>query len=109
MAQRLGPRLEHLSLYTNRTNVQFAQSIDRHTLRVEIWERGAGYTLASGTSSCAAAGAAIRTGRCASPITVQMPGGTMLVEVDANWAARLTGTVGFVCSGELGSSLLRDS
>jgi len=109
LAQRLGPQLEHLALYTNRTNVQFAQAIDRHTLRIEIWERGAGYTLASGTSSCAAAGAAIRTGRCSSPVTVQMPGGTMLVEVDADWGARLTGTVDFVCSGELGSSLLRNS
>jgi len=109
LAQRVGPKLEYLPLYPNRTNVQFAQVIDRHTLRIEIWERGAGYTLASGTSSCAAAGAAIRTGRCASPVTVQMPGGTMLVEVDADWAARLTGTVDFVCGGELGSSLLRDS
>jgi diaminopimelate decarboxylase len=109
LAQRVGPKLERLPLYPNRTNVQFAQAIDLHTLRIEIWERGAGYTLASGTSSCAAAGAAIRTGRCASPVTVQMPGGTMLVEGDANWATRLTGTVDFVCSGELGSSLLRDS
>ena len=109
LAQSVGPTLERLPLYPHRTNVQFAQTIDRHTLRIEIWERGAGYTLASGTSSCAAAGAAIRTGRCASPVTVQMPGGTMLVEVDADWAARLTGTVDFVCSGELGSSLLRDS
>ena len=74
----LRPELEHLPLYPNRTNVQFAQVVDRHTLRIEIWERGAGYTLASGTSSCAAAGAAIRTGRCASPVTVQMPGGEML-------------------------------
>jgi diaminopimelate epimerase len=108
LAQRVGPKLEHLPLYPHRTNVQFAQVIDRHTLRIEIWERGAGYTLASGTSSCAAAGAAIRTGRCASPVTVQMPGGTMLLEVDADWAARLTGTVDFVCSGKLGSSLLRN-
>ena len=106
LAQSVGPKLEHLPLYPHRTNVQFAQAIDLHTLRIEIWERGAGYTLASGTSSCAAAGAAIRTGRCASPVTVQMPGGTMLVEVDADWAARLTGSVDFVCSGELGSSLL---
>ncbi len=88
LAQSVGPKLEHLPLYPHRTNVQFAQVIDLHTLRIEIWERGAGYTLASGTSSCAAAGAAIRTGRCASPVTVQMPGGTMLVEVDADWTAR---------------------
>ena len=56
LAQSVGPKLEHLPLYPHRTNVQFAQVIDLHTLRIEIWERGAGYTLASGTSSCAAAG-----------------------------------------------------
>jgi diaminopimelate decarboxylase len=101
LARTLGPSLEQLSLYPHRTNVQFAQAIDRHTLRIEIWERGAGYTLASGTSSCAAAGAAIRTGRCQNPVTVQMPGGTMLVEVAPDWSVRLTGTVGFVCRGQV--------
>ncbi len=101
LAHRLGPGLERLALYPNRTNVQFAEVVDRHTLRIEIWERGAAYTLASGTSSCAAAGAAIRTGRCASPVTVRMPGGEMLVEVAEDWSARLTGMVAFVCRGEL--------
>jgi diaminopimelate epimerase len=104
LAHRLGPGLEHLPLYPNRTNVQFAQAVDRHTLRIEIWERGAGYTLASGTSSCAAAGAAIRTGGCASPVTVQMPGGEMRVEVAPDWSVRLTGTVEFVCCGEIGET-----
>jgi len=103
LAHRLGPGLEHLPLYPNRTNVQFAQVMDLHTLRIEIWERGAEYTLASGTSSCAAAGAAIRTGRCESPITVQMPGGEMRVEVAPDWSVRLTGTVEFVCYGEVGA------
>jgi diaminopimelate epimerase len=101
LAHRLGPGLEHLPLYPNRTNVQFAQAVDLHTLRIEIWERGAEYTLASGTSSCAAAGAAIRTGRCESPVIVQMPGGEMRVEVAPDWSVRLTGTVEFVCYGEV--------
>jgi diaminopimelate epimerase len=101
LAHRWGPGLEHLPLYPNRTNVQFAQMVNRHTLRIEIWERGAGYTLASGTSSCAAAGAAIRTGRYTSPVTVLMPGGEMRVEVAPDWSVRLTGTVVFVCSGEV--------
>jgi diaminopimelate epimerase len=101
LAHRLGPDLEHLPLYPNRTNVQFAQVVDPHTLRLEIWERGAEYTLASGTSSCAAAGAAIRTGRCASPVTVQMPGGEMRVEIAPDWSVRLTGMVAFVCYGEV--------
>ncbi len=101
LAHRLGPALEHLPLYPNRTNVQFAQVVDRHTLRIEIWERGAAYTLASGTSSCAAAAAAIRAGRCQSPVTVHMPGGEMRVEIANDWSVRLTGTVEWVCSGEL--------
>jgi diaminopimelate epimerase len=101
MAHGLGPGLEQLPLYPQRTNVQFAQAVDRHTLQIEIWERGAEYTLASGTSSCAAAGAAIRTERCASPVKVQMPGGEMRVEIAPDWSVRLTGTVEFVCSGEV--------
>jgi len=107
LARSLGPQIENHPLFPQRTNVQFARALDRHMLRIEIWERGAEYTLASGTSSCAAAGAAIRTGRCASPVTVQMPGGEMLVEIDSDWSVRLTGTVGLVCEGQLSPSLLR--
>lgn len=101
LAHTFGPALERLPLFPNRTNVQFVRVVDAHTLAMAIWERGAGYTLASGSSSCAAAGAAIRTGRCASPVTVHMPGGQMLVEVADDWTVRLTGTVTFVCSGSL--------
>ena len=107
LAKTLGPELERLPLFPNRTNVQFAQVIGPHDLRIAIWERGAGYTLASGTSSCAAAAAAIRTGRCASPVTVHMPGGALLVEISPDWAARLTGTVAPVCRGELSEDVLR--
>jgi len=99
LAQRWGPELERLPLYPRRTNVQFAEVIDDHRVRMEIWERGAGYTLASGTSSCAVAAAAIRTGRCASPVTVQMPGGEMVVEIGADWSASLVGMVEPVCAG----------
>jgi diaminopimelate epimerase len=106
LAQRLGPQIENHPLFPERTNVQLARALDRHTLQVEIWERGAGYTLASGTSSCAAAGAAIRTGRCASPVTVKMPGGELRVEVGPDWAARLTGDVEPVCQGECSRALL---
>lgn len=106
LAHRLGPQLECLPLFPKHTNVQFVQAVDLHTLRIAIWERGAGYTLASGTSSCAAAGAAIRTGRCQSPVTVVMPGGSMLVEVAADWSVRLTGTVAPVCEGEISQEVL---
>ncbi len=99
-ATALGPALETLPLYPNRTNVQFARVVDRHTVEIAIWERGAGYTLASGSSSCAAAAAAIRAGRCESPVSVRMPGGEMRVEIDEDWNVRLTGTARKVCSGE---------
>ena len=100
-ARLVGPWLETLPLYPQRTNVQFAQVLDRHTVRIEIWERGAGYTLASGTSSCAAASAAVRLGRCASPVTVRMPGGSMQVEITDDWMVSLTGNVAPVCRGEM--------
>jgi diaminopimelate epimerase len=101
LAHEIGPLLESHGLFPNRTNVQFARATSRHDLQIEIWERGAGYTLASGTSSCAAAGAAVRTGRCDSPISVHMPGGAMRVEISEDWCARLTGDVRAVCRGEL--------
>ncbi len=109
LAQTLGPHLERLPLFPNRTNVQFVQVNGPHALRMTIWERGAGYTLASGTSSCAAAGAAVRAGRCASPITVQMPGGELLVEIGPDWTARLTGPVAPVCEGRLRLPFLGES
>lgn len=105
LAKNLGPLLERQPLFPNRTNVQFVRPLDRHTLRMAIWERGAGYTLASGTSACAAAGTAIRTGRCASPVTVQMPGGALHVEVAGDWSVRLTGAVEPVCRGEVSEGL----
>ncbi len=97
----LGPLLETHPLFPNRTNVQLVQVIDPHTIQIEIWERGAGYTLASGSSASATAGAAIKTSRCQSPVTVQLAGGTMQVEVSADWQVMLTGEVEAVFEGEL--------
>lgn len=99
--RRLGPLVETAAHFPNRTNVQLVELIDQHNIRIEIWERGAGYTLASGTSCSAAAGAAIKTGRCQSPVTVHMAGGDGQVFVDANWQARLVGTVDAVYQATL--------
>jgi diaminopimelate decarboxylase len=101
LAQELGPALECLPMFPNRTNVQFVRVVDRHTLVLAIWERGAGYTLASGTSSCAAAAAAIRLGLCDSPVTVEMPGGSAVIEITGDGLTRLTGPVDQVFTGEL--------
>jgi diaminopimelate epimerase len=102
LARRWGPLIESAPAFPNRTNVQFARPLDRHTLAIEIWERGAGYTLSSGSSSCAAAVAAVASGRCTSPITVHMPGGALTVHIKADglhWQATLTGLVVPIASG----------
>lgn len=97
----IGTRLETTPQFPNRTNVQLVQVLDNHTIQIEIWERGAGYTLASGTSSCAAAGAAIKNGYCQSPVEVRMAGGTALVTVRENWQVKLRGAVSAVYRGVL--------
>lgn len=80
LAKRIGPIIEHHPNFPNRTNVQFLEVLDRNTIRIEIWERGAGYTLASGSSSCAAAAAARHLGLVDTQVSVHMPGG--MLEID---------------------------
>lgn len=105
LARRLGPLIETAPQFPRRTNAQLARALDQHTIQLEIWERGAGYTLASGTSASAAAGAAIKTGRCRSPVQVQMPGGAAHVAIDDNWQVTLTGSVEAVGHGEFAPDL----
>jgi diaminopimelate epimerase len=90
---RLGPILESHTLFPHRTNVQFIHIQDEHTLQAEIYERGAGYTLASGTSSTACAAVAVKIGRCKSPVTVKMPGGDLVISLTPDFQATLTGPV----------------
>lgn len=89
-----GRALERHPLFPNRTNVQIARVVSRSTVEARIWERGAGETLASGSSSCAVAAAGVRTGRLdAGEITVVMPGGRLHVRVAADWQLILRGPV----------------
>ncbi|HOV94421.1 MAG TPA: diaminopimelate epimerase [Spirochaetales bacterium] len=83
LARSLGPVIEHNVLFPNRTNVQFAKVLDSRTLRIQIWERGAGYTLASGTSACAAAAVARKLGLIepSRKVSVIMPGGTLTLDL----------------------------
>lgn len=81
LAKTLGPLIETHKLFPQRTNVQFVEILGCHDIRIEIWERGAGYTLASGSSSCAAAAASRRLGLVESPVTVHMPGGVLHLEL----------------------------
>ena len=102
-AMELGPLLENNELFPARINVQFLEVIDRNNIRIEIWERGAGYTLASGSSSCAAASAAFKLGLADRRINVHMPGGVIEVEISENGHVLMTGSVDSVFEGELSS------
>jgi diaminopimelate epimerase len=79
----LGPHLERHPAFPERTNVQLFEVMDRARVRVEIWERGAGYTLASGTSASAVAAACMRAGLVDGEVTIQMPGGNLNVQREA--------------------------
>ncbi len=98
--ERIGPPLERHERFPGGTNVQVARVVEEHSLAIEIWERGVGPTLSSGSSSVAAAAAAIARGSCTSPVTVSVPGGgALLVELN-DGRARLTGPAVEICRGE---------
>jgi len=104
-AQHYGPLIEIHPWFPNRTNVQFMRVIDRGNIQVEIWERGAGYTLASGSSSVAAAAVAYKLGLCDSEITVHMPGGELKISFSNGFQATMTGPVTKVCEGVMSSEM----
>lgn len=106
LAHRLGPKIETDPRFPARTNVQFMKVIDRNRIQIEIWERGAGYTLASGSSSTAAAAVAHRLGECDAEITVEMPGGLLSIAFDTDFAATMTGPVTKVSTGVMAEECL---
>jgi diaminopimelate epimerase len=99
--RRLGPLIEGHARFPERTNVQLVRVDAPHELTVGVWERGAGETLSSGTSSVAAAAAAVARGWCESPIDVRLPGGQLHVELTPDGQASLTGPVEEICRIEL--------
>ena len=105
LARTVGPLVEVDRRFPNRINVQFMEVIDRGNIRIEIWERGAGYTLASGSSSTAAAAVACRLGLCEPQVTVHMSGGTLALSFTDDFAATMTGPVAAVCDGEIREEL----
>jgi diaminopimelate epimerase len=105
LAKRYGPLLEVHPFFPNRTNVQFVKVLDRGNIRIEIWERGAGYTLASGSSSCASAAVAFKLGLCDANIAVHMPGGKIEVSLDDAFRVVMTGPVTRVADGHLSAEI----
>lgn len=105
IARQFGPVIEVDSRFPHRTNVQFLDILDRQNIRIEIWERGAGYTLASGSSSTAAAAVAYKLDLCDSDITVHMPGGDLSITFTEKFFATMTGPVTRVCEGIIDSEM----
>ncbi|RJP84504.1 MAG: diaminopimelate epimerase [Desulfobacteraceae bacterium] len=105
LAKELGPKLETHPNFPNRTNVQFMRIIDRSNIALEIWERGAGYTLASGSSSSAAAAVAYQLGLTDQEVTVHMPGGNLDIRVGNGLSITLKGPVIRVGEGYIDSEI----
>jgi diaminopimelate epimerase len=105
---RLGPLVENHPRFPERTNVQLVRVDSRSETTAGVWERGAGETLASGTSAVAVAAAAVANGWCDSPVTVHLAGGDLVVELDERMHARLTGTAEQICSGKTAEEWLAE-
>lgn len=88
---RLGPEIEHDPLFPERVNVNVATVTDRTHIRLRVWERGAGLTLACGTGACATAIGAMRRGLVERSVAVALPGGTLQIEWTAEGRIRMTG------------------
>lgn len=100
--RRTAPRLQALPAFSRGINVQFARVAGPAVLEAMVWERGAGETLASGSSACAVASAALRSGRVSERrLRVVMPGGELAVEVQDDWQIRLTGPAQILYEGDV--------
>ena len=93
---KIGDYAEIARYFPNRINTQIMKVLDKEHVAIEIYERGAGYTLASGTGACAAAGVAYKLGMTGSKVIVHMPGGDLQVEIEDDWSVFMTGDVFYV-------------
>ena len=103
----LGPQLENHKLFPRRINVQLAVPVGPKSIYILIWERGAGETQASGSSSCAAASAALRLGLVKSPVAVKAVGGTLDIDVDPDFNLTMKGPVAEVARGTFSAPFIR--
>jgi diaminopimelate epimerase len=108
-AMRYGPFIETDPRFPNRTNVQFMEILDRKNIQIEIWERGAGYTLASGSSGSAAAAVARKLGLCDPEITAHMPGGAIHITISEQFAVVMTGPVLKIAQGTIAEESFRQT
>lgn len=106
LLRKIGPLLENHKIFPNRTNVQFAKVVSSNEVEILIWERGAGYTLASGSSSCAVASACVKNKLTDSKLSVIMPGGILDIEVNEDWSLRMKGPAEKVFEGSFSNELV---
>mgnify|MGYP000618330809 FL=1 len=104
LAKELGPYVENADEFPEKTNLQICRKIDTGNLDIEIWERGSGYTKASGTGSCAVAVAAYRLGLVENRVNVNQPGGMIQIDIKDDDTIYMTGTVGYVADMSVAES-----
>lgn len=106
--KKYGKEIENHSMFPNRINVQFAKVISRNEVEVLIWERGAGFTLASGSSSCGVSSVLRKLNLIDSNVKIKMLGGELTIEIDEEFNLRMTGEVRQIAEGILSEELLED-
>jgi diaminopimelate epimerase len=99
--KEIGSKIEHHSYFSNRINVEFVQVIDNHTLKVRVWERGAGETQACGSGACASQVIAHKLGKVGASSTVYLPGGALIVRHSEEEGIIMTGPADYVFQGTL--------
>ncbi|MGC8824225.1 MAG: diaminopimelate epimerase [Bacteroidales bacterium] len=104
----IGPQIENHPIFPNRINVQFVRPVSESEIEMLIWERGAGYTLASGSSSCAAVAVAHKKGLTGKEVAVSMPGGKLIITLDDDWNIKLCGGVSQIAEGVLSDELIEE-
>jgi diaminopimelate epimerase len=97
--ETIGPKVEHHALFPQRTNFEVCEVVAPDQMRVRVWERGAGITLACGTGACAATVAAAVAGRITPPLRVDLPGGTLTIDWAPGGTVRMTGPAEYVFTG----------
>ena len=103
----VGPMIEEHKYFPRKANVEFVKVCGEHEAKVRVWERGVGETRACGTGATATAVALVRTGQCESPVTVELPGGRLEVEVLHDWRVFMTGPAEEIYHGDLSLEFLR--
>lgn len=101
--ESIGPLFEHYKLFPQRTNAEFIKVIDRNHLKMRVWERGTGETLACGTGACASVVAAVLNKHCPydENITVQLRGGSLKIMYKSDGTVLMTGSAETVFTGEI--------